>query len=343
MEREDEEVQRLVRPSPKSKPPRKDKRREVIQTDEDQDEEKDPDLSLNYKSVGGSIGGLKPYSSYQPQNLRMVASVCLCKNSNCVGCGLGKKLALYHGVEPYPKGNEGFAPYTGWTQAHQRDLGDADYNALLKSARGWLRTPVLANSVDGIVRDTQLRAALDLAIRSHEDGRYSSGFHPAVYDLLLAKLAGVSTEDTLLTVRTAQTDKVSTTITKPTEFPTMTMPKFASAEADNILGRIDRVASMIQDNHEKWGMDFRTAKNLVNELDKVADEIETASFGPESLMHRQAEVIQRESDEKYMETFKNPMAPISTNGDEPYMKAYGDDQSSAVHHGKSTTGRPLAP
>jgi len=37
------------------------------------------------------------------------------------------------------------------------------------------------------------------------------------------------------------------------------------------------------------------------------------------------------------------MKPIQTNADEPYMSAYGDDQSSAVNHGKSTIGRPLAP
>ena len=55
------------------------------------------------------------------------------------------------------------------------------------------------------------------------------------------------------------------------------------------------------------------------------------------------EVLQRDADEGYMDTFKNPQAPIQTEADEPYMRAYSDDQSSAVHHGKSDTGRPLAP
>jgi hypothetical protein len=113
--------------------------------------------------------------------------------------------------------------------------------------------------------------------------------------------------------------------------------------ADNILGRIDRIASNVMANHEKWGMKFEAAKGLVNDLDRVADEIEVASFGPESFARRQAEVIQKDADEPYMDTFKNPMKPIQTDADEAYMSAYADDQSSAVNHGKSTTGRPLAP
>jgi hypothetical protein len=52
-EREDTEAERLVRPSPKVKPPRRDKRREDIHPDKDPDtDETDADKSLNYK--GGS-------------------------------------------------------------------------------------------------------------------------------------------------------------------------------------------------------------------------------------------------------------------------------------------------
>jgi len=60
-ERETEEADRLVRPSPKDKPPRHDKRREEMQTDRDPDVEADkdlkgdPDLSMNYKTIGGSV------------------------------------------------------------------------------------------------------------------------------------------------------------------------------------------------------------------------------------------------------------------------------------------------
>jgi len=123
----------------------------------------------------------------------------------------------------------------------------------------------------------------------------------------------------------------------------MSMPKFAAEDTNRILGRLDRVAAMIQENHEEWGMPFEAAKQVVNALDASLDEIEIAAFGKESFLRRQAEVIQRDADEKYMDTFKNPMAPIQTESDEPYMKAYGDDQSSAVNNGESTTGRKLAP
>jgi hypothetical protein len=132
----------------------------------------------------------------------------------------------------------------------------------------------------------------------------------------------------------------------------MTMPKFAAETADPSLARLDKTARLIQANYEAWGMPFEAAKEIVNVLDRTADEIEVASFGEGSFRTRQlevikqartAEVIERDADEKYMSTFENPMAPIQVEGDEPYMKAYRDDQSSAVNHGESTTGRPLAP
>jgi hypothetical protein len=129
----------------------------------------------------------------------------------------------------------------------------------------------------------------------------------------------------------------------------MAMSKEAKTKVDSILGRLDKMAGFIQENCEKLGMDFATAKELVNGLDVTADEIEKMAYGPDSLSRRQvevlktAEVIQRDSDESYMDTFKNPQQPRQTNADEPYMAAYQSDDSSAVHHGKSTTGRPLAP
>lgn len=119
------------------------------------------------------------------------------------------KTAVYGGVQPYPKGHEGFAPYTKWTQVHQRDLTETDYSGIVASAREWLRMPVLSTDVEGIVRDTQLRAALDLAIRTHEDGRYSVGLQPPVYNRLLAKLAGKPQDETLLTVQAAVRSSLS--------------------------------------------------------------------------------------------------------------------------------------
>lgn len=64
-EREDEEAERLVRPLPKAKPPRHDKRRERMEVDQDpdiagdKDLKGDPDLSMNYKNIGGSASALR--------------------------------------------------------------------------------------------------------------------------------------------------------------------------------------------------------------------------------------------------------------------------------------------
>src|SRR5215467_7443005 len=54
-EREDEEAERLVRPSPKIKPPRRDLRREDMHVDKDPDKKPDKDLSKNFKDIGGSV------------------------------------------------------------------------------------------------------------------------------------------------------------------------------------------------------------------------------------------------------------------------------------------------
>lgn len=123
----------------------------------------------------------------------------------------------------------------------------------------------------------------------------------------------------------------------------MSMPKLAAEVANNALTRLDKIAHAIQSNYEAWGMPFNTAKDIVNDLDKTADEIEVSSFGQESFMRRQAEVIRQDADERYMKGFENPMEPVQLEADEPYMSAYKDDQSSAVIHGVSTSGRPLTP
>jgi len=117
--------------------------------------------------------------------------------------------AVYWGVDPYPKGHEGFeTPYPGWEQAHASDLGEADFNTIMKSARQWLTEGVLTDATEGMVPDVRFRAALDLALRSTGNGKYSVGLHPAQYNTLLARLAGVSGDGTLLTVREASGDSV---------------------------------------------------------------------------------------------------------------------------------------
>ena len=117
---------------------------------------------------------------------------------------LRSRQAVYWGVEPYPPGHEGFAPYNEWEQAHARDLDAADETALLKAARDWLGQFVLDPSVMGDgVPDARFRAALDYAVYTLDNGKYSVGLHPALYNKLLARLTGQPEDETLLTVRKA--------------------------------------------------------------------------------------------------------------------------------------------
>lgn len=252
--------------------------------------------------------------------------------------GTTMKTAVYNGVAPYPN-NE---PYTPWTQAQQRDITAEDLNTIIKEARVWLNSPVLSRNVEGVPRDMQIRAALDLAIRTTKDGYYSVGFPPPVYEDLLRRLAGVGNTGTLLTVATSAYNPGGEQNAHIQREANMSI-KLAAQSAESVLSRLDHIAGQIEKKYAQMGMPFEVAKGIVNDLDRVADEIEVGSFGEASFARRQAEVLQRDGDEGYMDTFKNPMNPIQTDADEPYMSAYKDDQSSAVNHGQSTTGRPLAP
>jgi len=124
---------------------------------------------------------------------------------------------------------------------------------------------------------------------------------------------------------------------------------FDKKAANSVLTRLDHIAGQIQKKFASWGLSQDVAKAIVNDIDKVADEIESSTFGAGSLAERQVEVLkqakvlQQDSDEKYMGTFNAPMAPIQTDGDEKYMSAFKDDQSQAVETGKAENGKPLAP
>ncbi len=127
----------------------------------------------------------------------------------------GVKLGLYWGVDPNDarsKAKEVNIPHRGWEQAQARDLSEADYKSILAKAREWMKVPVLARILDegttegntlGAVKDIQFRAALDLAIRDMDGGKYSAGLYPTVYNNLLAQLAGKPEGETLLTQRSA--------------------------------------------------------------------------------------------------------------------------------------------
>jgi hypothetical protein len=96
-----------------------------------------------------------------------------------------RRTAVYHGVDPE---EERPTSYPQWNQAQQGKLGEADYRFILDSAQEWLKNPVLADDVKGVLRDTQLRAALDLAIHT---SKYNRTVDPNTYNMLLARLGNV--------------------------------------------------------------------------------------------------------------------------------------------------------
>lgn len=163
-EREDEEAGRLIRPVPKDKPPRRDLRRNRIDTDPG--EERDQDLSKNYKDVGGSV---RISTFPAPQAMER------------------SRVSVYVGIDPKENAP---APYPEWGQAHACDLGESDYRAILAAAKEWLRTPVLSDAVEGVTRDQQCRTALDLAIRS---SKYDAAITANLYEDLLGRLSGRGT------------------------------------------------------------------------------------------------------------------------------------------------------
>lgn len=187
--------------------------------DYEQDMPKEPKAPEGYAPKGGK-GSIwqRVKKRFQRQKFST------CTHGNAMDrAAARRRLGVYWGVAPTKT-----PPYPEWYQAHQRDLGKGDYDGLLTAARVWLKTPVLAREMDGVVRDTQLRAALDLAIRDHEGGRYSAGLHPAVYNLLLAKLAGESPTETLLTVRTAGKSVYAATGERITMKPSALIRAYAS-------------------------------------------------------------------------------------------------------------------
>jgi hypothetical protein len=178
-EREEEEAERLVRPLPKLKPPRKDRRREEMQVDGDPDVEgdpdtkSDPDMSLNRREVGGSASG----SSYWIGNSKADSM----KQQDLVRQPV--RTAIYHGITPNSVG-----PYPKWEQAHIRDLSSSDFDSILGEAKVWLKSPILSSQIEGMEPDARFRAALDLSIRDSSGGKYSSAINAALYDMLLVKL-----------------------------------------------------------------------------------------------------------------------------------------------------------
>lgn len=288
-------VERLVKPSPKHKPPRKDLKKERIDDLDPDLDDKDPDLSLNYKDIGGSM----------------------------------QKNAVYWGIKPYRESQ----PYRHWSQEGDRTLDDQIFEGVVATATDWLSTQ-WAQEIDNF--DSRLRAALDHGLKAH---KVETVVHPTVYDELLSKLeqwfhqngGELGVYDSINHIVMANKDSVNVKV----------------AATDSVLSRLDRVAQYIQQNHKALGLKFKHAKQLVNHIDKTADLLETASYGKASMQKRiakvmNAEVVQRDADEAFMDTFDSPFEPHQIDADEAgYMNSFEEDRTSEMQHGRMTTGRPL--
>lgn len=282
---QDEEAERLVRPAPKYRPPRRDLRRESIR-ESDPDlagSGSDPDLTLNYKNVGGSV----------------VTSPSV----------MAPKSAVYHGVL-----DQVMTPYPGPEHMPASKLTLSERSALCQEALEWLPT----NAVN---LDAGLREALDYAI-------YTSPFQGSVsassYESMLGELSRLAT---------------TTKGTVPMKTVSASQAKLAS----QVLETFDKMADYVQANYTKLGMSHADAKRVVNALDRTADKFEVATLGEESFAARQAEVLERDSEEPYVQTFEAPTRVHQSDKDEPYMGLFNDDQTTAVGTGKSEAGKPIAP
>jgi hypothetical protein len=102
------------------------------------------------------------------------------------------------------------------------------------------------------------------------------------------------------------------------------MPTPQKQIVNRVLATLDNTAEQVKALADAGKIDPRLAASICHDIDTFADRFEIATFGKENLMKRaamlrQAKVMQRDSDEKYMETFQNPIKTITTDADEPYM------------------------
>ncbi len=94
--------------------------------------------------------------------------------------------------------------------------------------------------------------------------------------------------------------------------------------ANRVLATLDSTAQQMEELAKAGRIDPKLASAIVKDIDAFADRFEVAAFGQKNLASRvaklrKAKVVQRDSDEKYMETFQNPIKTITTDADEPYM------------------------
>jgi len=92
--------------------------------------------------------------------------------------------------------------------------------------------------------------------------------------------------------------------------------------ANKVLANLDETANRIDGLAKAGKIDPRLAAALTRDIDSFADKFQVAAFGPDSLGRhaaKVAKVLQKDSDEKYMDTFDNPNKVIQSDADEKFM------------------------
>lgn len=92
--------------------------------------------------------------------------------------------------------------------------------------------------------------------------------------------------------------------------------------ASQVLATLDKTGNEVERLMKAGHLDPKVASELIHNIDSSADRIQAAAYGPgglEAYKAQVAKVIKRDPDEKFMETFQNPQAPLKTEPDEPYM------------------------
>lgn len=96
--------------------------------------------------------------------------------------------------------------------------------------------------------------------------------------------------------------------------------------ANKMLATLDDTAVQIETLAKSGKIDPKVASKIVRDIDSFADKFQVAAFGEQSLSNwkqKVSKVLKKDSDEKYMDSFENPIKTIKTDQDEEYMHTSG--------------------
>ncbi len=207
-EKEDRNVEDLIyKKTPHSRKyrekrgPKYDNRNRRINNDDPDLNNCDDDLSLNRKTQGSSIQNnldiisninLRDFQIRKNHLNSIFKSIFKYQKNGATSNEnysetVRKKKATYHGVIDQ-KGNPIQTTNTGYKSFHNRNFTEENYKSILAYANALFDQPWIKYGWDGSKKDSQVRAALDLAIHLADDNLYQSKIDVDTYNLLYARL-----------------------------------------------------------------------------------------------------------------------------------------------------------